>query len=139
MALSADRPYRTMGHTRILPWKMTTNDIYYKGAVVVLTAAGGLGIVPTDTAGQGSVAGVIVKQLDNTGKTETAEVEQGVIFCPLATAAQASLGDYAYMTDDAVVALSATNSDPIGKIVAVEVGVGLWVDFCSGIVKTALA
>lgn len=139
MALSADRPYRVQGVSRVLRVKMTTNDIYYKGAIINITAAGGLGIVASDTANQGSMSGVIVKQLDNTGKTEYAEVEQGVIFIPFASAAQADVGDYAYATADDTVAKSATNADPIGRIVDVEVGVGLWIDFETGIPKTALA
>jgi len=139
MALSADRPYRVQGTSRMLRVKMTTNDIYYKGAIINITAAGGLGIVASDTAAQGSMSGVITKQLDNTGKTEYAEIEQGVIFFPLATAAQADVGDYAYATDDSTVAKTGVNSDPIGRIVDVEVGVGLWIDFLTGITKTALA
>lgn len=139
MALSADRPYRVRGESRVIRVKMTTNDIYYKGAIVNLTAAGGLGIVASDTANQGSTSGIITKQLDNTGKTEYAEVEIGTIFIPFASAAQADVGDYAYATADDTIAMTATNANPIGVVEDVEVGVGSWVNFERGIVKTALA
>lgn len=139
MALTADRPYRVRGTSRIIRVKMTTNDIYYKGAIVNLTAAGGVGIVASDTANQGSTSGIVVKQLDNTGKTDYAEVEIGTIFIPFASAAQADVGDYVYATADDTVAKTATNADPCGVIEDVEVGVGLWINFDRGIVKTALA
>lgn len=139
MALTADRPYKVRGTSRIIRVKMTTNDIYYKGAMVNITAAGGVGIVASDTANQGSLTGVVVKQLDNTGKTEYAEVEIGSIFIPFASAAQADVGDYAYATDDDTIAKTATNADPCGRIEDVEVGVGCWVNFEKGIPKTALA
>lgn len=138
MALSANRDYRTRGITRMIRVKMTTNDIYYKGAIINITAAGGLGIVAGDVANQGSTSGVVAEYLDNTGKTEYANVEVGVIFVPLATAAQADVGDYVYATDDGTVSKTGANSDPIGKIEDVDVGVGLWINFDKGIVKTAL-
>lgn len=139
MALTADRLYKTRGITRTIRVKMTTNDIYYKGAMINLTAAGGLGIVASDTANQGKLTGVMVKQLDNTGKTEYAEIEVGVIFIPFASAAQADVGDRVYATDDDTIAKSATNADPCGIIEDVDVGVGCWVNFDKGIEKTALA
>ena len=139
MALSADRPYRVRGTSRTVRVKMTTNDIYYKGALVNLTAAGGLGIVASDTANQGSTTGIITKYLDNTGKTEYAEVEIGCIFIPFTSAAQADVGDYVYATADDTIAMTATNANPCGVVEDVEVGVGSWVNFERGIVKTALA
>jgi hypothetical protein len=140
VSLSVDRPYKcipsTMEARRI---KMTTNDIYYKGALVNLTAAGGVGIVASDTAAQGNPTLIATKQLDNTGKTEYLECETGVIFVPDTSAAQADVGDYAYATADDTIAKTATNADPCGKIVDVDVGVGWWVDLRLGIPKTALA
>lgn len=139
MALSADRPYEVSGRTQSLRVKMTTNDIYYKGAMVNVTAAGGLGIVASDTANQGQLTGVVVQQLDNTGKTEYAEIEIGKIWIPFASAAQADVGDYCYATADDTIAKTATNADPCGRIVDVRVGVSALVDFTLGIPKTALA
>lgn len=140
MALTADRPYKFKnGTTESVRVKMTTNDIYYKGALINLTAAGGLGIVASDTAAQGWPTFVATQSLDNTGKTEYLECETGVVFIPLATAAQADVGDYIYASADDTIAKTATNSNPIGICVDAEVGVGLWVDLRKGIVKTALA
>lgn len=139
MALAADRPYRVRGTSRVIRVKMTTNDIYYKGAMVNLTAAGGVGIVASDTAAQGALTGVITKQLDNTGKTEYAEVEIGTIFIPFASAAQADVGDRVYAVADDTIAMTATNANPCGVVEDVEVGVGSWVNFEKGIEKTALA
>ena len=139
MALTADRPYEVSGHMESVRVKMTTNDIYYKGAMIVLTAAGGLGIVPTDVVNQGSFCGIMTEQLDNTGKTEYAEVEVGKVWIPFAAAAQADVGDYIYATDDSTISKTAVNSDPIGIAVDCRVGVALLVDLRKGIVKTALA
>jgi hypothetical protein len=138
MALSADRPYETSGVLESIRVKMTTNDIYYKGAIVNLTAAGGLGIVAGDVANQGVLSGIVTKQLDNTGKTEYAELEVGKVWIPDAAAAQADVGDYCYATADDTVAMTATNADPCGIVVDVRVGVARLVDFRKGIKKTAL-
>jgi hypothetical protein len=139
MALSADRPYETSGQMEAIRIKMTTNDIYYKGAIVTVTAAGGLGIVASDTANEGHFSGIVTKQLDNTSKTEYAEIERGKVWIPFASAAQADVGDYCYATADDTIAKSATNANPCGIIVDVRVGVAALVDFTKGIVKTALA
>ena len=140
MALSADRPYRSIPSTvETLRVKMTTNDIYYKGALINLTAADGVGIVASNTAAQGNPTYVVRQQLDNTGKTEYAEVETGIFFFPAAAAAQADVGDYCYATADDTIALAANAADPCGKIVDVEVGVGWWVDLRKGIPVTALS
>jgi len=138
MALSADRPYETSGAMASVRVKMTTNDIYYKGAIIELTAAGGLGIVASDTAALGHPAFIATKQLDNTGKTGYLDCETGKVWMPFADAAQADVGDYVYATDDAVIAKSATNANPIGIAVDCRVGVALLVDLSKGIVKTAL-
>lgn len=139
MALSADRPYETSGAMSSIRVKMTTNDIYYKGALINLTAAGGLGIVASDTAAQGSTTGVVTEYLDNTGKTEYAELEFGKVWIPFSAAAQADVGDYCYATADDTIAKAAVNADPIGVIVDVRVGVSALVDLTRGIPKTALA
>ena len=139
MALSADRPYETSGAMESVRVKMTTNDIYYKGALINITAAGGLGIVASDTADQGNPAFVATKYLDNTDKTEYLECETGKVWFPLATAAQADVGDYIYATDDGTIAKSAVNANPIGICVDARVGVALLVDLRKGLPKTALA
>jgi hypothetical protein len=139
MALSADRPYETSGPMESVRVKMTTNDIYYKGALINITAAGGLGIVASDTASQGSMTGIATKQLDNTSKTEYLELEFGKVWIPFSSAAQADVGDFCYATADDTIAKTATNADPIGRIVDVRVGVAALVDLRYGIPKTALA
>lgn len=140
MSLSADRPYKcipaSMEAVRV---KMTTNDVYYKGALINITAAGGVGIVASDTANQGNPTYIATEQLDNTGKTEYLDCETGIIFVPASGAAQADVGDYCYATADDTIAKTASNADPCGKITDVEVGVGWWVDLRKGIPKTALA
>jgi hypothetical protein len=139
MALAADRPYETSGAMQAVRVKMTTNDIYYKGALINLTAAGGLGIVASDTAAQGNPTFIATQKLDNTGKTEYLECETGKVWIPNSNAAQADVGDYCYATGDDTIAKSATNADPCGQIVDVRVGVAWLVDFTKGLPKTALA
>lgn len=139
MALSADRPYEIAGPMESIRVLMTTNDIYYKGAIINVTAAGGLGIVASDTANQGVLSGVVTKKVDNTGKTLYADVERGKIWIPDANAAQADVGDYCYATADDTIAMTASNADPCGVVVDVRVGVARLVDFRMGVKKLALA
>jgi hypothetical protein len=140
MALTADRNYETSGLTEKLRVLLTASDIYYKGAIVVFTAAGGLAIVASDTAALGKLAGVMVKHVEPGAATDVyAEIEVGKIWIPFSGAAQADVGDYVYATADDTIAKTATNSDPIGLIVDVRVGVAALVDFRKGITKTALA
>ena len=138
MALTVCRPYETSGHMDSVRILMTTNDIYYKGAIIELTAAGGLGIVAGDVAAQGNPAFVATEFLDNTGKTEYLECETGKVWFPFAAAAQADVGDYIYATDDGTIAKAAANANPIGIAVDCRVGVALLVDLSKGIPKTAL-
>lgn len=139
MALTADRPYETSGPMTSVRVLMTTNDIYYKGAIIELTAAGGLGIVAGDVAAQGHPAFIATEQLDNTGKTEYLECETGKVWLPFTGAAQADVGDYVYATDDGTIAKAAVNANPIGIAVDCRVGVALLVDLGKGVPKTALA
>jgi len=139
MALSANRNYEVSGVMESVRLLMTTNDIYYKGAIIELTAAGGLGIVASDTAAQGHPAFIATEYLDNTGKTEYLACETGKVWLPFASAAQADVGDYVYATDDGTIAKAATNANPIGIAVDCRVGVALLVDLRRGVPKTALA
>jgi len=139
MALSADRPYETSGRMESIRVKMTTNDIYYKGAIIELTAAGGLGVVASDTAAQGHPAFVATQRLDNTGKTDYLDCETGKVWFPFSAAAQADVGDYIYATDDGTIAKASAAANPIGIAVDCRVGVALLVDLRLGIPKTALA
>jgi hypothetical protein len=118
---------------------MTTDDIYYKGAIVNVTVAGGLGIVASDTVGQGHLSGVVIQRLDNTGKSDYADVEIGTIFIPFPTAQTSDVGDYVYAIEDDKVAKAASAASPIGLIEDVNIGVGFWINFDRGIPKTALA
>lgn len=138
MALTADRPYETSGAMEPIRVKFKTNDIYYKGAIIVIDTDG-LGVVAADTANFGKLAGIMTKQLDNTGKTEYGEIEIGKVWIPNSSAAQTDVGEYAYATADDTIAMSATNADPCGLVVDVRVGVASLVDFRKGIKKTALA
>jgi hypothetical protein len=137
--LSADRPYETSGTMRAIRAKMTTGVTYYKGGIVVFTAAGGLGIKPTDVVNQGHVSGIVTKQKAAVAGDDLVELEIGKVWIPFPSAAQADVGDYVYATDDSTIAMSATNSNPIGRVVDVRVGVASLVDLEQGIVKTALA
>lgn len=139
MALTADRPYETSGPMESVRVKMTTNDIYYKGALINITAAGGLGIVASNTAAQGNPTYIVTKQLDNTDKTEYADCETGKVWIPNTNAAQADVGDYCYATADDTIAKAANAADPCGKIVDARVGVAWLVDLRKGIPVTALA
>ena len=138
--ITADRAYETQGLTEKLPVVLTASITYYKGGILVFTAAGGLAIKPTDVANQGARAGVLTKGVIAPASPATnAEIEIGNIWFPFAAAAQADVGDFVYATDDATISKTATNSDPIGQIVAVRVGVSALVDLTEGVPKTALA
>lgn len=139
MALTADRPYEVQGRTQSFRAKSTTGVTYYKGSIVNLTAAGGLAIKAGDVASQGGTSGVVVTQKASVSGDDLIEVEQGRIWVPFASAAQAHVGDYVYATADDTIAMSATNADPIGKVIDVRVGVASLVDFFEGLPKTALA
>jgi len=138
MALSADRPYETSGRMKSIRAKMTTGVTYYKGGLTVFTAAGGLGIKPTDVVNQGHLCGIATKQKAAVSGDDLLELEIGKVWIPFASAAQADVGDYVYATDDGTIAMSATNSNPIGRVVDVRVGVASLVDLDQGMVKTAL-
>jgi hypothetical protein len=138
MALTADRPYETSGRLDSLRVKSTTGVTYYKGGLLVWTAAGGLGVKPTDVVTQGALCGVVVQQKVSVSGDDLLEVEVGKVWIPFASAAQADVGDYVYATDDSTISKTATNSDPIGKAVDCRVGVALLVDLRLGITKTAL-
>jgi len=139
MALSADRAVEVSGLTEKIPVVLTPSVTYYKGSVLVFTAAGGLAIKPTDVVNVGHLAGVLTKgAVAPASPAMSAELEVGKVWLPFTSAAQADVGDYAYATDDGTIAMSATNANPIGKVVAVRVGVASLVDLRTGIVKTAL-
>ena len=140
MALSADRAVETQGLTEKIPVVLTASITYYKGSILCFTAAGGLAIKAADTAAYGKLAGVLTKGVVAPASPATnAELEIGKIWIPFASAAQADVGDFVYATDDGTIAMSATNADPIGVVVAVRVGVASLVDFRKGCPKTALA
>jgi hypothetical protein len=140
MALSADRAVEVQGLTEKIPVVLTPSVTYYKGSILAFTAAGGLAIKPTDVVNQGHLAGVLTKgAVAPASPAMSAELEVGKIWIPFASAAQADVGDYVYATDDGTISMTATNSNPIGVVVAVRVGVASLVDFRKGIVKTALA
>ena len=140
MALTVDRPYEVQGVSELMRVLLTASDIYYKGAIVNLTAAGGLAIVASDTAAQGGTSGVITDQVTALATPALyAAIERGRVWIPFAAAAQADVGDYVYATADDTIAKSASNADPIGKIIDVRVGVSALVDFRCGLPKTALA
>lgn len=138
MALSADRPYETAGEMESCRVKLTTGVTYYKGGLINFTAAGGLGVKASDTAAQGSRTGVLVQQKVAVSGDDLGEIEVGKVWIPFPSAVQADVGDYAYATADDTIAKSATNADPIGRIVDVRVGISALVDLSVGLPKTAL-
>jgi len=140
MALSADRAVEVQGLSEKIPVVLTASITYYKGSILCFTAAGGLAIKAADTAAYGKLAGVLTKGVVAPASPATnAEIEIGKIWIPFASAAQADVGDFVYATADDTIAMTATNADPIGVVVAVRVGVASLVDFRKGIPKTALA
>lgn len=140
MALTADRAVEVSGLTEKIPVVLTPSITYYKGSILCFTAAGGLAIKAADTAAYGKLAGVLTKGVVAPASPATnAEIEIGKIWIPFASAAQADVGDFVYATADDTIAMTATNADPIGVVVAVRVGVASLVDFRKGLPKTALA
>ena len=139
MALAADRPYETSGELTAIRVKLTTGSTYYKGGLINVTAAGGLGVKASDTANQGSLTGVLVQQKVAVSGDDLGELEIGKVWIPFASAAQADVWDYCYATADDTIAKAAANADPIGRIVDVRVGISALVDLSVGVPKTALA
>jgi hypothetical protein len=140
MSLSANALVKTKGPSEQDRVLLTAGVTYYKGSIVNITAAGGLAIKAGDVANQGSLSGVLTEgAIVASGETKYVSMERGRVWIPFAAAAQADVGDYVYATADDTIAKSATNADPCGKVVDVEVGVALCVDFRLGIPKTALA
>jgi hypothetical protein len=139
MALAKDTPYEVQGQSELLRVLLTPSITYYKGCILALTAAGGLAIKQTDVAAQGGTAGVLTEGVVVGATSVYASIERGRVWIPFASAAQANVGDYVYATDDGTISMSATNSDPIGKVIDVRVGVASLVDFRCGLPKTALA
>lgn len=140
MSLAADRKVKVQGQSRLVRVLLTAADTYFKGAIVNVTAAGGLAIVASDTANQGSFSGVITEHVEvASGETKYTDIEVGRVWIPFASAAQADVGDFCYATADDTIAKSATNADPCGRIEDVVVGVEALVNFEKGLPKTALA
>lgn len=140
MALSADRIYEVQGQTEQLEVLLTQNDIYYKGAIIELTAAGGLAVVASDAAGQGALSGIMTEHIEVASgvTTQKGVIEIGKVWLPFSGAAQSDVGDYVYATDDGTIAKTSNSSDPIGVCVGFKTGY-LLVDLRRGIPKTALS
>jgi hypothetical protein len=139
MALSASRFYDTVGRTTVLRGVLPTGVAFFKGGMVQWDAATGLIKKPADVAGEYGI-GVLVKDYPSTTVAGTfAEIEQGKIWIPFASAAQADVGDWVYLTDDAVITKTAlTNGGPAGIAVDFKTGF-LLVDFSRGGPKTLSA
>ena len=138
MALAADRPYETSGLTEKIRVLYLAGDIYYHGAIVVVNADG-KAKVAGDVAGEGKLAGVVVKHTEPGASDAHGEIEIGKIWIPDAAAAQADVQEYCYATaDDTIVVAAPANADICGKVVDVRVGVARLVDFRHGLTKTAL-
>ena len=139
MALAADRDYAVAGVTEVVPVKLTASVQYFKGGILQFDAATGLAKKPADVAGEFGV-GVLKKGYPNSAAVQDAELEVGKIWIPLATAAQADVGDWVYVTaDDTITKTALTNGGPCGIVLAAKVGVSLLVDFRRGGPKTLSA
>jgi hypothetical protein len=132
MALTADLNYTMVGETaRRLVNKGTAADVLYKGALLNYDA-NGLLVVASDTANH-KFAGICVKQVTLAGVATDVEIERGVIRVPYASAAQTDLGKAVYATADDTIALTATNTNIMGVVEGVEVGVAVYVNTERGV------
>lgn len=138
MALSASRFYDTVGRTDVIHGKLTASVAYFKGGMVQWDATTGLVKKPADVAGEYGV-GVLVKDYASSASVQDCEIETGKIWIPFASAAQTDVGDWVYLTDDAVITKTAlTNGGPAGIAVDFKTGF-LLVDFRRGGPKTLSA
>lgn len=137
MALSAKNDYVTVGATRLLPVKAAGNETLYKGAYVVLDA-NGYAAKPTDAAALPPVGVITGKGFLNPGDDSYAvpnlshpdlEVEQGLIWCSKADAAQTDVGTLLYVADDGTLAAAAGNKTIAFYVLAFKTGYVL-LDFC---------
>ena len=139
MALSADRDYSVQGTPETIAVKLTASVQYFKGGYVQFDATTGAAKKPADVAGEFGI-GVLKKGYASSAALQDGEVVIGKIWCTLATAAQADVGDWVYLTDDAVITKTAlTNGGPCGIVLQAKVGVALLVDFRRGGPKTLSA
>jgi hypothetical protein len=119
MALTAKREYNTVGHSDMLSVAAVGDDTYYKGAMLVLDAAG-YANVPSDAAGL-VPAGVFTGRSAGGGTGDSVavasgshtrlEIERGRIWIPFSGAAQSDVGELFYLSDDGTLTQSAGSKD----------------------------
>jgi len=138
MALSADRGYKVQGASEVLRAKLTASTTIYKGSIIAIVPGTGLAVLAADTAGYTPCGVAKYGVVAGAGENPDIEIETGKIWIPFASAAQADLDDFAYATADDLVAKTATNANPCGRIVDVVVGSAICIDFRQRLPKTAL-
>ena len=138
MALTADRDYTTQGLTEILHAKLTASTTIFKGSIVAL--ASGLVVKAADTAGYTPIGVAKYGKVAASGENPDVEIEYGKIWLPYTSPTQALVDTFVYATADDTLAATATNANPCGKIIDVDlVRNQVLVDFRERLPKTALA
>ena len=125
-ALTKDVPRRTKGLSKLQAYKVATNAVIYKGAIVCTNASGYL-VPGADTANFNCV-GIATEAADNTGGANgdlEILVYRGVAYVSTTGAnavTQANVGQDAVILDDntIVLAAGATNDTTAGEIMAVD-------------------
>jgi len=120
-ALTKSTP-REVKDSKLVPYGVLADKIIYRGAMVMLDAAGFL--QPCSQVAGSCFAGVSRDEVDMTGLTSgdvKALIEtKDAFYINIAAAAVENIGDIVYALDDNTVELVQTlNSVPVGKIIEV--------------------
>ena len=132
MVLAQDRHnIQTRGTIRRKRYRMAPSTTLYKGAKVMLNAAG-LAVPAAATAGNHGCVGVSDDQYVSDATTPTyCFVQEGEHRLPATGLAQANVGEFAYAVDDETIttdAAGAQDSPPVGYIREVIAATDAFVD-----------
>ncbi len=119
--LSADLDIETIGPIEVVHAVGGSSDTLYKGAMVGVGTDGYLAVISDIT--DLYPLGIMKKQVIVAGSNaENIEVLQGKFWIPLSGASQEMVGQVKYASDDATLASSATNVEPLGICVDFKTG-----------------
>ena len=124
MALTADRMIDMMFPNIgfVIPGKVSTADVYYKGAMVNVLDSAGLILVAADTANHIFMGFVKEKVTLTTGSKQIEIICGTVAWLVFGSANQDDVGNPVYATGDDTIAMSASNTEPMGMCVAFKTG-----------------
>ena len=106
----------------VIPGKVATADTYYKGAMVNVLDSAGLILVAADTVDH-IFMGFVKEQVVLASGTKDIEIICGTVaWLVFGSANQDDVGNPVYATADDTIAMSASNTEPMGMCVAFKTG-----------------